>query len=607
MSLRQRIIVLSVLAAAVLGVFGGVLRNDWIIVDDGLYVYDNPVVNRGLTLPGIVHFLGNDHGVNWVPVTAISHMIDVQMYGLRPGGHHATSLLIHVASTLLVVLLLNKLTGAWWRSVIVAALFALHPLRVESVAWIAERKDVLSTFFFLLSCLAWAHWAERPGPRRYAAVFTAVLLALWSKPMAITLPFVLVLLDIWPLGRLANGPVAWRRAGGAAPRPLWGLFAEKWALFALVGVVTIVTYRFQTAAGAVPDSEFFTLGRRVANGLLNYWRYPLQMAWPVRLAPFHAHSGSVNTGGAMAAAAALVIVTALALRAAPRRPWLALGWLWYVGTLVPAVGFVQTGGHAYADRFTYIPCLGLLMALVWSAHELVAPRGRGARRAAIAAAAIVVVALSALSVRQLQYWRNTQTYGERVLAVADGNPLANRVAHRWIGRWLFDQGRVAEAVPHMEVGAGLAPGAEQGLRHALAQRPDDAETRRQLAAMLTRVGRVEEGVALYREILAANPGDLDALVNIAWVRSTHEQARHRDGADAVTLARRALELCPDAPAVIYSTLAAALAETGQFPAAIEAGQKAVALAQAAGQADEATEYARQLGLYRAKKPFHHDA
>jgi hypothetical protein len=607
MPLRQRLIVLSVLAAAVVGVFGGVLRHDWIIVDDGLYVYENPVISRGLTLPGIVHFLGHDHGVNWVPVTALSHMLDVQLYGLRPAGHHATNLLIHVASTLLVVLLLRKLTGAWWRSVIVAALFALHPLRVESVAWIAERKDVLSTFFFLLSCFAWAHWAERPGLRRYAAVFAAVLLALWSKPMAITLPFVLVLLDIWPLGRLANGPAAWRRAGGAAPRPLWGLFMEKWALFALVGVVTVVTYRFQAAAGAVTSDGFFTLGRRIANGLLNYWRYPLQMAWPVRLAPFHAHDGSINTGGAIAAAAALVIVTALALRAAPRRPWLAFGWLWYVGTLVPAVGFVQTGGHAYADRFTYLPCLGLLVALVWSGHELAEPRGRGARRAAIAVAAVAVVALSALSVRQLQFWRNTQTYAERVMAISGGNPLADRVAHRWIGLWLYEKGRLAEAVPHMEIGAGLAPGTEQGLRRALEQRPDGVETRRQLAAMLTRVNRVEEGVSLYREILAANPGDLDALVNIAWVRSTHEQAKHRDGAEAVALARRALELCPDAPAVIYSTLAAALAETAQFPAAVEAGQKAVALARAAGQAEEAAEYARQLGLYRAKRAFHHDA
>lgn len=607
MPLRQRLIILSLLAVAVVGVFGGVVRHDWIIVDDGLYVYDNPVVNRGLTLPGIVHFLGHDHGVNWVPVTALSHMLDVQLYGLRPGGHHATNLLVHVASTLLVVLLLRKLTGAWWRSVVVAALFALHPLRVESVAWIAERKDVLSTFFFLLSCFAWAHWAERPGPRRYAAAFTAVLLALWSKPMAITLPFVLVLLDIWPLGRLAGGPAAWRRPGGAAPRPLWGLFAEKRAMLALVAVVTVVTYRIQTAAGAVPDTEFFTLGRRIANGLLNYWRYPLQMAWPVNLAPFHAHTGTVNTGGAMAAAAALVVVTALALRAAPRRPWLAFGWLWYVGTLVPAVGFVQTGGHAYADRFTYIPCLGLLVALVWGVHEWVAPRGRGARRAAIATAAIVVVALSALSVRQLQHWRNTQTYGERVLAISGDNPLANRVAHRWIGRWLYEQGRVAEAAPHMEMGAGLAPGAEQGLRRAVEQQPGDVEARRRLAAMLTRVNRVEEGVAVYREILAANPGDLDALVNISWVRSTHEQAKHRDGAEAVALARRALELCPEAPAVIYSTLAAALAETGAFPAAIEAGRKAVELARAAGQSSEAAEYDRQLELYRAKRPFHHDA
>ncbi len=607
MSLRRRLIVLAALAAAVFAVFGGVLRHDWIVVDDGAYVYENPVVSRGLTPAGVWHFLGHDHGTNWVPVTALSHMLDVQMYGLRPAGHHATSLFFHMANAVLVVLVLRKLTGAWWRSVIVAALFALHPLRVESVAWIAERKDVLSTFFFLLTLLAYGRWAERPGPRRFVAVFLAVLLALWSKPMAITLPFVLVLLDIWPLGRLAGGPAAWRRKDGAVARPLWGLVAEKWSLFALVAAVTVVTYRMQAMAGAVADGEFFTLGRRVANALINYWRYPLLIAWPARLSPFHPHAAAVNTGAALAAAAALVVVTAFALKAAPRRPWLALGWLWYVGTLVPAVGFVQTGGHAWADRFTYIPCLGLLVAVVWSGHELVVARGRLAQRALVALAAVAVVALAVGSARQVRYWQDTVTFGERILEISGDNPLAQRVAHRWMGRWLYEQGRVKEAVPHMEIGAGLAPGTELGLRRAFEARPGDVEAQRQLAAALTRENRVEEGIALYRGILAANAEDLDALNNIAWVRSTHEDAKHRDGAEAAKLARRALELCPDAPPVLYSTLAAALAESGQFPAAVEAARKAVAMARAAGHADEATAYERQLRLYRAKRPFHHDA
>ena len=607
MTHRQRLAVLALLAVAVLAVFGGAVRHDWIVVDDSLYVYENPVVMRGLTPSGIIHFLGHDHGTNWVPVTAFSHMLDVQMYGLRPAGHHATNVLVHAASAVLVVLLLRRLTGAWWRSVIVAALFALHPLRVESVAWIAERKDVLSTFFFLLTVLAWAHWAGRPGLRRFAAVAGCTLLALWSKPMTITLPFVLVLVDIWPLGRLANGPAAWRREGGAAPRPLWGLLAEKWPLFALVGVVTVVTYRIQSSFGAVGDGEFFTLGRRVANALVNYWRYPLQMAWPVGLAPFHPHDATVNTGGALAAAAALVIVTALALRAAPRRPWLALGWLWYVGTLVPAVGFVQTGGHAYADRFTYIPGLGLALALVWEVHARVTPRGQGARRAAVAVAAVALVALSVASVRQLQYWRNTVTYSERVLAMAGGNPLAERVANRWMGRWLYEQGRVQEAIPHLETGAGLAQGTERDIRAALERNPGDVETRRRLAATLTVENRIDEGLAVYREILAADPEDLDAMVNIAWVRATHEQAKHRDGAEALELARRALALLPDGPAVLHSTLAAALAETGQFPAAAEAAERAVDLARGEGQGGQARDYERQLGLYKARRAFHHDA
>jgi tetratricopeptide (TPR) repeat protein len=592
---RARLAGLAVLAVVTIAAFAGVLRNGWILVDDSGYVYENPIVGRGLTLDGVVHFLGHDHGVNWVPVTALSHMLDVQMFGLDPTGHHATSLLIHVFNSLLVVLVLHRLTGAWWRSLAVAALFALHPLRVESVAWIAERKDVLSACFFLLTLLAWVRWTERPGAGRYACVFIAMLLGLWSKPMVITLPFVLLLVDAWPLGRMSGvRAVGWRR-----------LLLEKWPLFALVVVVTVVTYSFQSRAGAVPDSEFFTIGRRLANGLINYWRYLGLMAWPGRLAPFYPHEGGVETLRALAAGAGLLAVTALALRAARRRPYLAFGWLWFLGTLVPAAGFVQTGGHAYADRFTYIPGLGILIAVVWGAGDLVSRRGIAARRSAAIAVGVALAVLVALTLRQTGYWRDTMTYAQRVLEVSGENPLARRVAHRWQGRWLYAEGRVAEAIPHLEQGLGVPPGTEERLRRALARNADDLEARRELAALITRETRVEEGIAEYREILARAPGDPDALVNIAWVRSTHELARHRDGAEAVRLAQQACDGSSRPLAVLFSTLAAALAENGQFAEAVAAGKRAVELARLEGPGPDAGRYAAQLREYEAGRPFHH--
>ena len=609
---RRRYVVYAVLAALTFAVFAGVLGHDWIQLDDSVYVYDNPVVSRGLTAGSALHFLFHNHGLNWVPVTAFSHLLDVRLYGLEPRGHHATNLLLHVVNTLLVAIVLRRLTGAWWRSVVVAAVFAVHPLRVESVAWIAERKDVLSLLFFLLTLLAYARWAERPRPRRYLLVFTALLLGLWSKPMLITLPFVLVLIDVWPLGRLATGRKAARSAppAGARPvtapaRPWWGLLAEKWALLILIAVVTAVTYNIQSHAGALPDAEVFTFGRRLANALIGYWRYIAMIFWPYRLSPFYPHEVDVNFVGAAVAAAGLLAVTLVTLGQARRRPYLAFGWLWYLGTLLPAVGLIQTGMHAYADRFTYIPGLGLAIAVVWGGAEAVAARPRPGRPLALALTGLILATLSVMTVHQLGYWRNSVTHGERVLEVSGDNPLARRLAHQWIGRALYSQGRRQEAAVHFEKELGLAVGYEDSLRGLLTSSPDDLETRRELAATLTRESRVEDGVEEYRGILSRSPDDLDALNNIAWIRATHEFARHRDGAEALRLALYACEISPEPLAVLYSTLAAASAEAGKFPEAVEAGRRAVALAGAARQAAEAERYAQQLREYEAGRPFHH--
>jgi len=675
---------LGLLALATLVAFGGVLRNDWILLDDPRYVVENPHVNRGFTAAGVRWSLTQPHGGNWHPLTSWSHMLDVQLMGLAPAGHHATSLLLHALNALLLAIVLHRLTGAWWRSALVAGLFALHPLRVESVAWVSERKDVLSGLFFLLTIEAWRRWTERPGASRYAVVMLALTLGLMAKPMLVTLPFVLLLLDVWPLGRLATG-----RAGGTGgTRTLRGLVLEKWPLFALAAAASVVTFVVQQRAGAMSTMGAIPPASRISNALLSYWRYLGRTLWPAGLAPFYPHDHQSHPVAALLAGAGLAAVTVLALRAARRRPYLAVGWLWYLGMLLPVIGLVQVGGQSYADRYTYLPAIGLAVALVWGAADLVAA-SRRARPVAIAVAVGTLLAFGVATARQVARWKDTRTLFTYTLAVTRDNPIA----HLCVGDVLLEEGRTQEALTHYAETVRLAPDFADGhdklgsalgalgryeeaaaqfrlglafadvaeihhnlayadeklgrtddaireyqaalardpdhllslvhlgaalaargrlaeseahLRHALELAPGNVEVARLLAVTLTLAGRVEEAIAAYDDILRRVPADLDALNNVAWIRATHAQAAHRDGAAAVRLAERARDASPQPVAVLYSTLAAAYAEAGRFPEAVAAGERAVALARAAGADEEAGRYRRQLDLYRAGRPFHFD-
>jgi hypothetical protein len=612
-----RWLVLALLAAATFAAFAGVLRNGWILLDDPLYVYENPHVAPGLTLEGVRWFLHQPHGGNWHPLTSCSHMLDVQLFGLQPAGDHAVSLALHILNALLLVIVLHRLTGAWWRSVLVAGFFALHPLRVESVAWIAERKDVLSGFFFLLTLEAYRRWAARPAPWRYALVVVVFALGLMSKPMLVTLPFVLVLLDVWPLGRLAGLPGRPRPqaephsaatvAPGAAPparaRPLAGLIGEKWPLLALAAASAVVTFIVQRKGGAVAPLELIPLGRRLANALISYWRYVGQTLWPRDLTIFYPYDRTVSIAAAALAVAGLVAVTVVVLSLARKRPYLAVGWLWYVGMLIPVIGLVQVGGQAHADRYTYLPVIGLLVAMVWGFSDLVAS-SRPARIAAGIAATIMLAGLALATTHQVALWQDTRTLFTHALAVTRDNLVGARMAHQHLGKALLQSGELRLAIPHLEESLGLAPGYEDSLRRVLDSNPDDLETRRLLAATLAREDRVEDGIREYGEILRRSPDDLDALNNVAWIRATHEQASHRNGAEAVRLAERACKQSPQPVAVLYSTLAAAYAEAGRFPEAVRACERAIELAQAAHEGEETRRYAGQLARYRSGRPFH---
>jgi len=678
-----RSLALGLLAAATCFTFAGVLQNGWIFFDDPRYVYENPHVNHGLRLGDALWFLAHAHGENWHPLTSWSHMLDVQLFGLDPAGPHAVNLALHTLNAVLLVLVLFRLTGAWWRSMTVAALFALHPLRVESVAWVSERKDVLSGLFFVLTLEAYRRWVERPGRLRYAALTLALTLGLMAKPMLVTLPFVLLLLDVWPLGRLhgqAGGPGA-----GARPRPLPGLIAEKWPLFALAAASAVVTFFAQRQGGAVASVEVISIGHRFANALVSCWRYIGKTCWPDRLAPYYPMPPG-HAWSAAAAAAGLALVTILVSGQVRKRPHLAVGWFWYLGMLVPVIGLVQVGSQSCADRYTYLPAIGLLIMLVWSAGGLVA-RSRLARIAAGAALVPVLAVSSVFTARQVSYWKDTSTLFGHALAVTRDNP----VAHQNLGDVLLQRGEVLPAIRHYEETLRLAPGfadahnklgsalgslgrlddaieqfreairlgddaqfrhnlgfafAKQGrtddairefeaalhldpdhymslvhlagaldsrgrfpeaevpLRHALELRPADREARRLLAVTLVREGRVEEAVRAYGEILRQSPDDLDALNNVAWIRATHADASHRNGAEAVRLAEHARDRSPEPVAVLYSTLAAAYAEAGRFPQAASACERAIELARRAGDLQQADACVRQLACYRRNRPFH---
>jgi len=440
MATKKRLLIISLLLIiAASAAFWQVTQCDFINFDDPLHVTDNRHVQDGLTAEGILWAFTTGHASNWHPLTWISHTVDVELFGLQPAGHHLTNLLFHLASTLLLFLVLNRMTQAIWQSAFVAALFALHPLRVESVAWVAERKDVLSTFFWMLTMGVYVSYIARPGLSRYLALLLCFTLGLMAKPMLVTLPLVLLLLDYWPLGRLKQQPPQEPLSEdnsrtppvGAPVRPaghwplLRALLIEKIPLFALAALSSIVTYLAQSHGGAVRSFQALPPGARVANAFVSYSAYLVKMLWPTNLAVFYPHPGWWPLWQVLGSVALLIAITVLVIKGARKRPYAAVGWLWYVGTLLPVIGIVQVGGHAMADRFTYIPLVGLFIIVAWSVPELL-EKWPYRKEALMTLSAVCLLCLFLVTWRQVGYWRNNITLYDHALEVADRNsPIHN--------------------------------------------------------------------------------------------------------------------------------------------------------------------------------------
>ena len=498
----SRATVCLILAFLVVAAFWPVLGHDFVGFDDEKYVTANRRVQEGFTASGLRWAWSAFHAANWYPLTWMSHMLDWKLYGAHSAGHHLTNLLLHVANTLLVFLLLERTTGSTVRSALVALLFGLHPQHVESVAWVAERKDVLSALFWLLAIGAYVRYVRSPSVSRYVPVVLAAAAGLCAKPMTVTLPFTLLLLDYWPLKRL--DPEAPNR------RTLWHLVLEKTPLFALAAVSSVVTLVAQQSAGAVVSLEHYPLGVRVANAFVAYATYLWRSFWPSGLAVPYPHPGAdLQAWHLTGSILVLAVITYVAVRGRRRHPYLLFGWLWFVGTLVPVIGLVQVGPQAMADRYTYVPLIGVFVMVAWGIPSAVGPLLSGKRSepaddsepvrrdtGLLAITFLIVPVLTIATWVQLRHWRDEMTLATRALSVTRNNA----VAHNQLGLALYRRGDAADALPHYLEAVRIRPGL--------------AEAHNNLGGAFAALDRIDEAIEHYRKALELKPAYPEALLNL---------------------------------------------------------------------------------------------
>ena len=605
-------VVLSLaLAALVFAAFQPAMDNDFVGYDDTDYVTSNFMVQRGLSWESVRWAFTSTDAANWHPLTWLSHMLDVQLFGLNPTGHHLTSVLLHCLSTVLLFLALRTMTGAMWCSLIVAVLFGLHPLRAESVAWVAERKDALSTVFWFLTILVYAHYVQSIATNKnrrwilYGLALLCFTLGLMAKPMLVTLPFVLLLLDFWPLRRFDQ-------------RRFPALVLEKTPFLFLSFASCVITFFVQRKAGAV--NEVMSLGYRLNNVVVSFARYLGKTFWPIDLAFFYPHPQQWPIALVAGAVLLLAAFSVLAFQLRQRQPSLLVGWCWFLGTLVPVIGLVQVGQQSIADRYTYIPSVGILIALVWGMGALAAHRRQLARSFAIAAGVAALVCL-VLARQQTRVWKNTESLCRHAIAVVPNNYLAHDMlgavlekrgdhaaamrehlraleinpnyadAHNNLGVGLQHQGKLAEAVEHYQRALHLRPryaeahynlavalesagqfgNAATEYSRAIAKRRNYADAHYNLGLLYGRLGRLDQAVAEFRAALTINPQLADAHNNMGVTLDRLGQSEL-----ALQHYQQAIAVRPDY-ARAYFNLGVALGKTGRLSAAVNAFETALRL------------------------------
>ena len=504
------------LAVLTLTAYSQVFRCGFTNFDDDDYVTANQHVQH-LTWKNLGWAFNIGYAGNWHPLTWMSHVMDYRLFGSNPLGHHLVNLLLHIANTLLLFLIFTRMTGSLWKSSFVAALFAVHPLHVESVAWIAERKDVLSTLFFMLTILAYLRYTAKPGIARYLPVTGLFALGLMAKPMLVTLPFVLLLLDYWPLDRI---------------RPGWRLIWEKLPLIVMAGGSSVLTYLAQKTGGAVSGFESVQLGVRVSNGVVSYASYILRMLWPQHLSAAYPHPGDkLSPVLVLGALFLLAAVSFLAIRTRRSKPYLAFGWLWFVATLVPVIGLIQVGLQAMADRYTYVPLIGLFVAIVWLIPGTFLEPKRGGDgvmgrwgAAGMAVACLVIIVMAAVTWIQVGYWRDSVTLMNHAIAVTRGN----FIAHNSLGSAYAAMGRTEDAI--------------REYREAIRINPDYGMAQTNLATQLQKQGRTAEAAEISVQAASRNPQSADTHYNAGVIL---HQNGDLDG--AIREYKEAIRIMPDFP------------------------------------------------------------
>ncbi|HEY4283844.1 MAG TPA: tetratricopeptide repeat protein [Chthoniobacterales bacterium] len=621
-------------------VFGQTVQHDFVQYDDPGYVYENPDINAGITAHGVIAAFTHTHARNWHPLTTISHMLDCQLFGLDPAGHHLVNVLLHALAVLLLFSVLNGMTGAVWPSAFVAAVFAIHPLRAESVAWISERKDVLSGVFFMLTLGAYVRYVRDQRLGRYLVTAVFFVFALMSKPTVVMLPVLLLLLDFWPLNRFrAEFDVQSADPGSISARALAfvrsRIFLEKIPLILLsvgAGIATLMAQR-QT----VQYGHGLSFAGRISNAVLSCVIYLQQTIWPHNLAAFYPDlSDRVSIGAVILSALLLVGITGLAFWMRRRHPCLTVGWCWYLVSLLPVIGIVQVGIQGRADRYTYLPQLGVGIAIAWTVAELPGRNSRAWRGSFAIVAVLIVALLARLAAIQAGFWKDSESLWTHALSVNDSNDIAhNNIAARLLTDGKFDEaiahyqaalrasspsethnhlspailenslgnafarkGDLNSAATHYQkavelnpvysdAGSNLAavlftkgdiPAAIAAYEKVISIPPEDALSHQRLASLLLRADRATEAIAHYRRALELDPQSWEALRGLAWILATASDPTVKNGSESFSLARRANDLTHGKDPLMLRTLAASYAACGDFREAVQTSEFARSLA-----------------------------
>jgi protein O-mannosyl-transferase len=583
-----KIFICAGIVAAALIAYEPVRHNNFVNYDDNAYITENPQVTSGITLKSLGEAFTKSHFYMWHPLTTISHMLDCQIFDLNPAGHHFTSLLLHILSTLLLFWILNYLGGTIWLSAFLAGVFALHPVQVESIAWAAERKTVLSGLFWLLTIAVYIRYAKQPGFGRYLLVLIVFGLCIMTKPVVAPVPFVLLLLDYWPLDRLRWGqPVKGKAKSKSNQKPASWLIAEKIPLLAMSVFLSVMTFTAQRQGGVVPTLERMPMDYRIANMFLSYIRYIGKLIWPSGLAVCYPHPHlTVSDWRVLICMGAFILITIMCVYIGRRKKYIAVGWLWYVGSLAPVIGLVQSGAQAMANRYMYIPMLGLLIIIGWGIKEFIDKQPK----LKIAAAIFGVTALLSLMVltrMQVKHWENTLTLFEYTLDVTKDNPSAENT----YAVALFNEGRFKEAEYHYAKAIRLAPAfttaianlsklyleegkydeSIAGLKEIISHNEETADTYYNLATALSLQQKYDEAAKYFKKSLELNPVNPDAQMRLGIVLMVMGKNN-----EAIAHLNESLRIKPN-QVEVYSTLGTAYSQLGQYDLAVKYWAKTLEL------------------------------